>query len=730
MSVLLTEDKRNQLMAQGRRGAKEKDGKSRYEKRVKSKVASVVRSFNEIDMNSVFKYDILTINVPVTGETDNYTVRIKFGGFLELLRRQIERQDGILNLRAITRALLDAFNQEDVFIHCSCLHPDTKIKLLDGTEPTVQEMCQRFEAGEKLYCYSVDARGDFIPGEVEKVWVTGQATELVEVTLDNGERIQTTPDHLYMLRDGTYLPAAELREGQSLMPLYFGNMKGYETIRYNSHKGCNSTYKMVAAYFKSDEIKEAELRAQPDDGMSYKVAIHHKDFHKENNTPENLQVMAAKEHWMYHASLCGPDRPISDRAKEISRQNAIKRNANPTPAMIEAREKWREAGRARNYDPDRRQQQSEIMRENMAKYYAEWTEEERAARSALASERTKQKWREGCFDTPAFKNAASRRGEFLHSPEIEAKSKEGHQKWWEGLSEEEREPYYEVFRQNIKKAQDAVRGVPKKESIKQRMSQARLNESSEKCTQRIQRCAYTKIEKVLRRIIDQKLPLTIESYKQCRGSGDPNILKHFSSVEEAVKYFQLNHKVTSIRRIHLETPIDVYDIKMRGEPNFLVSAGVILHNCPDWTYRFSYWSTIKDINSGPPENRPAKITNPKNDLGPGCKHVMLVLSNNSWLIKVASVINNYIIYFERNRKKDYADIIYPAIYGHEYQEPVQLSIDDNQDMNDQELINKANELGRTRGQFKAGNPYRYQPRQNNQAQGQMSFDDEPNPSTN
>ena len=116
----LLEDKRNQLMAQGRRGTKEKDGKSRYEKRVKSKVASVVKEFNNIDMQSLFVHNILTINVPVRGETNNYLVTIKFGGFLDILRRQLDRQNGELNLRAITRSLLDAFNQNDVYIHCSC----------------------------------------------------------------------------------------------------------------------------------------------------------------------------------------------------------------------------------------------------------------------------------------------------------------------------------------------------------------------------------------------------------------------------------------------------------------------------------------------------------------------------------------------------------------------------------------------------------------------------------
>ena len=149
---------------------------------------------------------------------------------------------------------------------------------------------------------------------------------------------------------------------------------------------------------------------------------------------------------------------------------------------------------------------------------------------------------------------------------------------------------------------------------------------------------------------------------------------------------------------------------------------VYIHcTCPDYQYRFSYWSSIKDINAGPPEKRPAKITNPKNDKGPGCKHIMLVLSNNSWLIKVASVINNWVIYMSKNRKKQYADIIYPAIYGHPYEEPVQLSIDDEHDLNDINTIDIANKEGRTRGQFKAGNPYRFQPR--NTPRGQMSIED-------
>ena len=151
--------------------------------------------------------------------------------------------------------------------------------------------------------------------------------------------------------------------------------------------------------------------------------------------------------------------------------------------------------------------------------------------------------------------------------------------------------------------------------------------------------------------------------------------------------------------------------------------------CPDWKFRGSYWSTIKKTNSGPPEKRPSAITNPKNNLGPGCKHIMLVLSNNAWLTKVARVIYNYILYINRTQQKLYADIIYPAIYGEKYQGPVQVGMLDKQEL-DNTLdsdstadIDQANKEGRQRGVFKTGNPYRYQA-QNKPAKNQLSIDDE------
>ena len=147
-------------------------------------------------------------------------------------------------------------------------------------------------------------------------------------------------------------------------------------------------------------------------------------------------------------------------------------------------------------------------------------------------------------------------------------------------------------------------------------------------------------------------------------------------------------------------------------------------SCPDSQYRFAYWQSKNDIISGDErETRPSDITNPDDSLGSSCKHVLLVLSNTSWLLKVASTIYNYINYMEKHYKKLYADIIYPAIYGKEFEEPVQLDIfDDDNLKTDTEIIDNSNEYARTKNQFKQGNTQgvRFAPKEQDH---QLSLDD-------
>ena len=173
-------------------------------------------------------------------------------------------------------------------------------------------------------------------------------------------------------------------------------------------------------------------------------------------------------------------------------------------------------------------------------------------------------------------------------------------------------------------------------------------------------------------------------------------------------------------------PLQLRDIVRALVASFNKDNVYIHCSCPDWQYRFAYFATKKDINAGNPELRPSDITNPDDDLGDGCKHVMLVLNNTSWIIKTASVINNYVKFMEKNQKRLYADIIYPAIYGKKYTEPVQMDLfNDDELATDKKTLDKSNEYARTKNQFKQGNEYRY-PRQERNNTIPLDLDGEKN----
>lgn len=163
--------------------------------------------------------------------------------------------------------------------------------------------------------------------------------------------------------------------------------------------------------------------------------------------------------------------------------------------------------------------------------------------------------------------------------------------------------------------------------------------------------------------------------------------------------------------LHNQLKMNNDQLNTRVVTRALVSAfnsdQVYIHcSCPDWKYTMAFWATKNDINSVENEQKSNGkwIRNPADTKGAGCKHSLLVLSNNSWLQKVSSVIINYVKYMEKHNQKLYADIIYPAIYQQPYSDDVQLDMfDDTELASDETTIDTANKYARTKTQFKPGN---------------------------
>lgn len=123
--------------------------------------------------------------------------------YLELVRPKEFQNDEVEAL------FFDEFNR--------CLTGNTLIPLADGTEVPISSL----EGRSHFYVYSYDLTSRRIRiGRGHSARKTGVQQKIVRTVLDNGESISCTPDHPFLLRSGEYCLACDLKNGDSLMPLY------------------------------------------------------------------------------------------------------------------------------------------------------------------------------------------------------------------------------------------------------------------------------------------------------------------------------------------------------------------------------------------------------------------------------------------------------------------------------------------------------------------------------
>jgi intein/homing endonuclease len=167
-----------------------------------------------------------------------------------------------------------------------CLGKGTKISLVNGTEVPIEDLVDR----DPFWVYSYDHEtGKIVPGKATSR-KTRENAELVEVELDNGERVRCTPDHRFMLRDGSYKQAQDLQPGESLMPLYRSlDGYGYERLWCPRTRRFGYTHRRFGEQAKRGYV------------------IHHVNCNKRDNCPENLLRMTVEEHLALHHSFPDPN---------------------------------------------------------------------------------------------------------------------------------------------------------------------------------------------------------------------------------------------------------------------------------------------------------------------------------------------------------------------------------------------------------------------------------------
>ncbi|MEY2863685.1 MAG: hypothetical protein RLY58_1392 [Pseudomonadota bacterium] len=173
--------------------------------------------------------------------------------------------------------------------YARCFRADTRVALVDGTHPTLEEMAKRAEAGEQFWGYSIGENGRVIVSLLDAPRYVGQDS-LVEVMLDHGKSIFATPDHMFMLRDGQWCAAGELRAGMALMPLYRDLYRGYEMTYQPINGHMIPTHRMADEWNVRNGIYGEQINTHR----------HHIDHDRLNNNPWNIERMDASAHIRHH----------------------------------------------------------------------------------------------------------------------------------------------------------------------------------------------------------------------------------------------------------------------------------------------------------------------------------------------------------------------------------------------------------------------------------------------
>ncbi|WP_417913241.1 toprim domain-containing protein, partial [Candidatus Electronema sp. TJ] len=436
-----------------------------------------------------------------------------------------------------------------------CFSGETKVALADGRALSFIELIAEQEQGKEHFCYTIQADGKIGLERILHPRLTKRQQEVVQVTLDNGEQIVCTPDHRFMLRDGSYCPAEQLTVGASLMPLYrkLSDMSepgitidGYEMVWEPAVSRWKFTHVLADEYNCKTGVYQAE------EGGEHR---HHLDFNKRNNNPANIQRLSAEEHLSLHRrhaerTLRRPD--VIAKSRAVRQSPTFRAKMSRLMSEPELRKMLSERAQAQWEDAAYRA----FMADKWREFYRS-NAEYRQQNAALLNEAQQIYWQD---EKNRLAQAERVRSYFEEHPEARAEhARKAKEQWTDAellawRSQKTKQQWTEEFRARRKAA---LHGT-----------------------------YYRKTLAVLKQHERRQGTVDLEGYRQHRIAAKDKTLLRFdtfcqryfnNSTERALEAVSnYNHRVVSVEK--LTERIDVYDIEVPNTHNFALASGVFVHN--------------------------------------------------------------------------------------------------------------------------------------------------------
>lgn len=478
--------------------------------------------------------------------TDKVYANTEISGLVKILGLDVDKDTGKL-----------IYNKKKLRypkIIIACFTGDTKVKSLDGNSYSFNELVDNDV--KTLWTYSIDKNGNVVPALAKNIRKIKETNKLVKITLDNGKVIKCTLDHKFMLPDLSYEEAQNLKVGQSLMPIYTKIENKHEMYFDRNSGKYKYTHDLVGNTILAREKADALDRLQNEEHAPNQnsICVHHKGVFNQNNslnnTPENLEWLTAKEHFIEHSKHNKSEKG-KEYYRELHRECKLKNwgeTYNGSEKHIEDVKRAWELGKYAN----------------CYNHFAEYNKT--------------QANKDSC------KKSNSNPLHILHSKQTKAL------KTIKYLVENNLEVNEENY--NYNKCQGAVLFSNLDTLFNSLADAIELSDNVDISNYVLKREQDNNVEvwkrsrvaRVINRLTDRGLELNEENYNSVRikEEKDPKfetILTVFDSYEEAYEAGKhYNHKIVGIEYLDVENE-PVYCMEVPEYHNFLLDADVVIHNC-------------------------------------------------------------------------------------------------------------------------------------------------------